>query len=86
LATGKALRAMSRDRFCLATKFPGANIPKLIALYNEANHADAFSWMQIGFTLDAMKEAELPASCIVCGSCAHVCPRNNNSLEENKDK
>jgi predicted aldo/keto reductase-like oxidoreductase len=32
--------------------------------------------MQIGFTLDAMKEAELPASCIACGSCAQVCPQS----------
>jgi predicted aldo/keto reductase-like oxidoreductase len=63
-------------RYCCEGCPQNLDIPKLIALYNEANHADAFSWMQIGFTLNAMKEAELPSSCIACGSCAQVCPQS----------
>jgi predicted aldo/keto reductase-like oxidoreductase len=31
--------------------------------------------MQLGFTLDAMKEHELPGACISCGACARLCPQ-----------
>jgi predicted aldo/keto reductase-like oxidoreductase len=51
------------------------DIPKLIAMYNEAKNADNHSWMVLGFTLDAMKEMELPQSCIGCGRCVKLCPQ-----------
>ena len=51
------------------------DIPKLIAMYNEAANADNFAWMTLGFTLGAMKETELPLSCIGCGACVKLCPQ-----------
>jgi predicted aldo/keto reductase-like oxidoreductase len=32
--------------------------------------------MQIGFTLNAMKENKLPKNCILCGSCVKICPQS----------
>jgi predicted aldo/keto reductase-like oxidoreductase len=51
------------------------DIPKLISLYNEAKDADNVTWTHIGFTTDALKEAELPSACIACGTCAKLCPQ-----------
>jgi L-lactate utilization protein LutB len=28
------------------------------------------------FTLDAMKEAELPSACLACGDCKELCPQD----------
>jgi hypothetical protein len=27
------------------------------------------------FTMDALKEAELPSACLACGNCAKLCPQ-----------
>jgi predicted aldo/keto reductase-like oxidoreductase len=62
-------------RYCCEACPQNLDIPKLISLYNEAKDADNVTWMQIGFTMDAMKEAELPAACIACGACAKLCPQ-----------
>jgi predicted aldo/keto reductase-like oxidoreductase len=63
-------------RYCCEGCPVSLDIPKLIGIYNEVKHADAFSWMQIGFTLNAMKENELPKNCVDCGICVKVCPQN----------
>ena len=51
------------------------DIPKLISMYNEAKLEDAFALMVMNFTLNGMKEMELPSSCIGCGECAKQCPQ-----------
>jgi predicted aldo/keto reductase-like oxidoreductase len=62
-------------RYCCEGCPQKLDIPKLISMYNEAKGADGFTWMQLGFTLDAMKENELPAACISCGACTRLCPQ-----------
>jgi predicted aldo/keto reductase-like oxidoreductase len=62
-------------RYCCEGCPRKLDIPKLISMYNEAKGADRFTWMQLGFTLDAMKENELPAACSSCGACARLCPQ-----------
>ena len=51
------------------------DIPKLISIYNEINSRDFNSWAVLGFTLDAMKENEMPSECVKCGACAKACPQ-----------
>jgi L-lactate utilization protein LutB len=48
------------------------DIPKLISMYNEAGFENPFI---LHFTLDAMKEAELPSACLACGDCKELCPQ-----------
>jgi len=62
-------------RYCVEGCPQGLDIPKLIAMYNEAANADAIGWFTLGFTLKAMAEEELPASCTGCGNCARICPQ-----------
>jgi predicted aldo/keto reductase-like oxidoreductase len=62
-------------RYCCEACPKNLDIPKLIAIYNEAKSADTFTWMQLGFTLDAMNDIELPGSCLRCGECAKLCPQ-----------
>lgn len=59
-------------RYCCEECPQGLDIPKLISLYNEISfdHPSTMS-----FTLNAMKEAELPSSCLSCGACAKLCPQ-----------
>ena len=59
-------------RYCCEECPQGLDIPKLISMYNEIRFDDPFT---IKFTLDAMKEAELPSSCLSCGACAKLCPQ-----------
>ena len=63
-------------RYCCEGCPQKLDIPKLIAMYNEAKDADNFSWMVLGFTLGAMKEPELPQSCTGCGGCVKLCPQD----------
>jgi predicted aldo/keto reductase-like oxidoreductase len=62
-------------RYCCEACPRNLDIPKLIAMYNEAKSADAFAWMTLGFTLDAMNDTELPESCLGCGECTKLCPQ-----------
>lgn len=62
-------------RYCCESCPQKLDIPKLIAMYNEAKLNEAHSLMLLGFTLGAMKEKDLPQSCIGCGKCAAQCPQ-----------
>jgi predicted aldo/keto reductase-like oxidoreductase len=62
-------------RYCCEACQKNLDIPKLIAMYNEAKNGDNHSWMVLGFTLGVMKEIELPQSCIGCGECVKLCPQ-----------
>jgi L-lactate utilization protein LutB len=42
-------------------------------MYNEASFENPFI---LHFTLDAMKEAELPSACLACGDCKELCPQD----------
>ena len=65
-------------RYCTESCPQNLDIPNLIAMYNEAanNKTDNFVWLQLGFTLKGMSEAEKPASCIGCGKCTKMCPQD----------
>ena len=53
------------------------DIPKLLSIYNEvSNNEDAFTWLVLGFTLNAMEKTEMPSSCSNCGNCKKICPQN----------
>jgi predicted aldo/keto reductase-like oxidoreductase len=41
-------------------------------MYNEKNFDSAFT---LQFTLNAMREEELPSACIECGACTRLCPQ-----------
>ncbi len=60
-------------RYCCDGCPQKLNIPKLISMYNEMTNAMHFS---LQFTLNAMKEHELPTACIACGACSELCPQN----------
>lgn len=68
-------------RYCTEGCPQSLDIPKLIAMYNEAANSDDFAFMTLGFTLRAMAESELPASCIECGNCTQICPQGINIPE-----
>ncbi len=60
-------------RYCEEACPQKLDIPKLIAMYNEAKN---ISVRANHFTLDAMKAEELPSACIGCGACQKLCPQN----------
>jgi predicted aldo/keto reductase-like oxidoreductase len=60
-------------RYCCDVCPQGLDIPKLISMYNEAGFENPFI---LHFTLDAMKEAELPSACLACGDCKELCPQD----------
>jgi uncharacterized protein len=76
---GQAVEALVHSVPCTACRYcceacpQGLDIPKLIGLYNEANFERPFT---ISFTLNAMKQEELPAACIACGACRQLCPQD----------
>nr|HML48165.1 aldo/keto reductase [Clostridia bacterium] len=59
-------------RYCCEECPQGLDIPKLISMYNEARFDNPFT---LKFTMDAMKQEELPSACISCGACEKVCPQ-----------
>jgi uncharacterized protein len=59
-------------RYCCDGCPQGLEIPKLISMYNESTFDNP--WI-LKFTLDAMKESELPAACLSCGACTQLCPQ-----------
>jgi hypothetical protein len=59
-------------RYCCEGCPQGLDIPKLVSMYNETSFENS---MTLSFTLDAMKEAELPSSCQACGECKKICPQ-----------
>ncbi len=59
-------------RYCCDGCPQSLDIPKLIAMYNEASFENAFT---LNFTLGAMVEEELPSACVACGACAEICPQ-----------
>ncbi len=59
-------------RYCCEDCPQGLDIPKLISLYNEMSFDNPST---LKFTMDALKEAELPSACLACGNCAKVCPQ-----------
>jgi Predicted oxidoreductases of the aldo/keto reductase family len=61
-------------RYCCDGCPQRLDIPKLISMYNEKNNGARDLIM--AFTLNAMKEDELPTACIDCGACTQLCPQN----------
>lgn len=59
-------------RYCVEGCPAGLEIPKLIAMYNEAKNGGAFSLMSV---LAGMKPEALPSACLGCGACRRVCPQ-----------
>lgn len=59
-------------RYCCEGCPQGLDIPKLISMYNESTFDNP--WI-LRFTLDAMKESELPSACLSCGACKQLCPQ-----------
>ncbi len=59
-------------RYCCEDCPQSLDIPKLISMYNEVGFDNPFT---LKFTLDAMKENELPAACVACGACTRLCPQ-----------
>ena len=59
-------------RYCCEGCPQSLDIPKLISMYNEVGFDNPFT---LKFTLDAMKENELPAACVACGACTRLCPQ-----------
>lgn len=59
-------------RYCCEGCPRGLDIPKLISMYNEIKFDNPFI---LRFTVDAMKEAELPSACLACGACTRLCPQ-----------
>lgn len=62
-------------RYCCEACPRELDIPKLINMYNEVSYS---GFGTLNFTLNAMKEQELPAACIGCGACQKLCPQNIN--------
>jgi len=72
IATMVNLVPCTACRYCCDVCPQGLDIPKLISMYNEASFENPFI---LHFTLDAMKEAELPSACLACGDCKELCPQ-----------
>jgi len=72
IATMVNLVPCTACRYCCDVCPQGLDIPKLISMYNEASFENPFT---LNFTLDAMKEAELPSACLACGDCKELCPQ-----------
>jgi predicted aldo/keto reductase-like oxidoreductase len=62
-------------RYCCEECPQKLDIPKFISICNEVKNGGDSVWGLLRFTLDAMKEEELPANCISCGNCKQVCPQ-----------
>ena len=60
-------------RYCCDVCPQGLDIPELISMYNEASFENPFI---LRYTLDAMKEEELPSACLACGECKALCPQD----------
>jgi len=73
IATMVNLVPCTACRYCCDGCPQGLDIPKLISMYNEASFENPFT---LNFTLDAMKEAELPSACLACGDCKTLCPQD----------
>lgn len=59
-------------RYCCDGCPKGLDIPKLLALYNDMRFAPN---LNIGMTVDSLKEEERPDACVACGKCAKTCPQ-----------
>ncbi len=59
-------------RYCCDGCPQDLDIPKLISMYNEISFENPFT---LKFTLDAMKESELPSACLNCSICEELCPQ-----------
>jgi uncharacterized protein len=62
-------------RYCCDECPQGLDIPKLISMYTEMSFDNPFT---LKFTMDAMKDAELPSACMACGACTKICPQGIN--------
>jgi predicted aldo/keto reductase-like oxidoreductase len=71
-ATMVALVPCTACRYCCDGCPQGLDIPKLISMYNESTFENPSI---LSFTLNAMKEAELPSACLRCGACKALCPQ-----------
>ncbi len=60
-------------RYCCEGCPQGLDIPKLLSMYNESTFDNPSI---LKFTLDAMKNSELPGACLNCGACKKLCPQN----------
>lgn len=69
-------------RYCCKGCPAQIDIPRVIALYNEARVAHS---MNLRMTVDSMKEGSRPQDCIACGNCVKICPQNINIPEVMKD-
>ena len=59
-------------RYCTEVCPQELDIPKLIAMYNEASFE---SPRILRFMLEGMTPEELPAACLACGDCMALCPQ-----------
>jgi uncharacterized protein len=73
IATMVNLVPCTACRYCTEGCPSELDIPKLISMYNESTFENP--WI-LKFTLDAMKEYELPSACISCGACQQLCPQS----------
>jgi predicted aldo/keto reductase-like oxidoreductase len=73
IATMVDLVPCTACRYCCDACPQGLDIPTLISMYNEACFERPFT---LRFTLDAMKEEELPSACLACGDCKALCPQD----------
>ncbi|MBN1139676.1 MAG: aldo/keto reductase [Anaerolineae bacterium] len=60
-------------RYCCEVCPQELDIPKLIAMYNEASYEASFT---LRAALEAMTEEELPSACLACGDCKALCPQD----------
>lgn len=65
-------------RYCCSDCPKKLDIPKLISLYNEMRFSPS---MNVGMTIDSLKEDSRPSACIGCGRCAKNCPQKINIPE-----
>ena len=60
-------------RYCCDGCPMGLDIPMLLASYNDAKFASAFT---VSMRLDSMPKEKLPTACVGCGACAEICPQH----------